>query len=478
MTVLAIDQGTTSTRGVLLSGDGALTPVASLSHRQHYPGPGQVEHDPEELLAHLRACIAAGAERAPLTAIGIDNQGESCLAWDAATGAALSPVIVWQDDRTAETIARMRREGLEDMVRHRAGLPLDPYFSASKLAWILREVPAARACLEQGRLRLGTTDAFFRDRLTGQFETDVTTASRTALMNLATCDWDDELCRLFGVPRAALPRITPSTGPLGTITANGRPVPLTASLVDQQAALYGHGCRTPGAAKITFGTGAFALALTDRLPDTADTAVLPTVAWQKAGEPPRYALDGGVYDASAAVNWARGLGLFSEFSEIETFAHPCAAQRGLVFVPALSGLACPHWNRAARGTWMGLAHATTRSDLMQALLEGIAFRMAEVIEALARRTALGAPISVDGGLSANGWFCQFLSDALGRTLRVSDLPDLTALGTATLAAEAAGIAVAPATTGRLYRPRDLPPGARATFQRAREAAEDFGGIPA
>lgn len=469
--VLAIDQGTTSTRAFLLDRTGHLSPLLSLTHRQSYPAPGWVEHDPEDLLRHVRACLDAAADVADLVAVGIDNQGESCLAWDAETGRAVSPVIVWQDDRTAADTDRLRAEGAEDLVRARAGLPLDPYFSASKLGWILREIPAARDLLRQGRLRMGTTDAFFRDRLTGRFETDVTTASRTALMNLATLTWDADLCRLFGVPLATLPTITPSTGALGRVPVGRRHLPLTASLVDQQAALYGHGCRAPGDAKITFGTGAFALALTGPLPDRRATAALPTIAWQHAGQPPVYALEGGVYAASAAVNWAQGLGLFDDLTTLNRFDHPSAAARGLVFVPALAGLACPHWNRAARGAWFGLSLDTTRSDMMQALIEGIAFRMAEVIDDMARATLLNAPIAIDGGMSGNPWFCQVLADCLGRDLFVSDQAETTALGTARLAAQAAGLALPEPRHGHLVVPRPLPASARATFLRARRAVE-------
>lgn len=328
MKVLAIDQGTTSTRALVVD-DAGIVPVLSREHRQIYPAPGHVEHDPEELIANLRACLAAAPEG--VAAVGLDNQGESCLAWDAGTGQAITPVIVWQDDRTAATCARLKAEGAEDLTLSRAGLPLDPYFAGSKLGWIMGNVPAARDLLARGRLRLGTTDAFFRDRLTGRYETDPTTASRTALMNLETGQWDADLCALFGVPAAALPPIGPTTGDLGTLPGG---LPLTASVVDQQAALFGHGCRTPGDAKITFGTGAFALALTGGL--TRAPGLLPTIAWAEAGRAPVHALDGGVYAASSAANWARGLGLFSDWAEVNAFAAAPAISRGVAFVPALS----------------------------------------------------------------------------------------------------------------------------------------------
>lgn len=475
MRTLAVDQGTTSTRALLVDEDGRTRTLMALPHRQSYPRPGWVEHDPEELLANLRACLIGAADVPDLAAIGLANQGESCLAWDAETGRALSPVLVWQDDRTADRIDALRAEGVEGEVRERSGLPLDPYFSASKLAWILREIPEAARLQTQGRLRLGTTDAFFLDRLAGRFETDVTTASRTALMNLERCEWDAELCRIFGVPLGCLPRIVPTTGDFGALDCGGRPVPLAASVVDQQASLYGHGCRKAGEGKITFGTGAFALAVTGHELHRPTPGPLPTVAWRKAGEPPTYALDGGVYCASAAVNWARELKLFGDFSEIGDFpGRPTALERGLVFVPALAGLACPHWDRRARGAWLGLGLDSAPADLMQALLEGVALRTAEAVGAIAEAQALSDPISIDGGMAANTYFRQFLADILGRELIVSAEPELTAVGAAALAAEAAGRPAMVQRKGRQVLPRRDARDHLATFRAAREAIQAFG----
>jgi glycerol kinase len=430
MKALAIDQGTTSTRAILFDDVGA-TQVHAVEHRQIYPAAGCVEHDPEELIANLMACLTAAP---PIDCVGLANQGESCLAWDGATGRPITPVIVWQDARTTDTCNRLKEAGAEATTLSRAGLPLDPYFSASKLGWIVANVPEARTLSSAGRLRLGTTDAFFRDRLSGCFVTDPSTASRTSLLNLATGAWDAELCAIFGVPIDSLPEIRPTTGDLGTLPSGLR---LTASIVDQQAALYGHGARKPGDAKITFGTGAFALTLTENL--AAAPGVLPTIAWVEDGLAPVYALDGGVYAASSAVNFARQIGLFSEFSEIDGFSAEPAIARGIAFVPALAGLACPHWDRNARGAWMGLALDTDRSSMAQAVLEGVAFRMAEVMEAMSpMRQEDATEVSIDGGMSRNPWFCQFLADAIGRTIRVSDEPELTALGCAQLAARGAG----------------------------------------
>ncbi|MDP3340028.1 FGGY family carbohydrate kinase [Frigidibacter sp.] len=471
--ILALDQGTTSTRALIVDAGGRARTLLSRPHRQIYPRPGWVEHDPEELIANLAACIAAAGAEAPLAA-GLANQGESCLAWEAGTGRPISPVIVWQDARTEDICARLRAEGAEVLTLAVAGLPLDPYFSASKLGWLLRELPEARALAAAGRLRLGTTDAFFLERLTGRFVTDITTASRTSLMNLERGEWDADLCALFGVPVECLPQIVPSLGVFGTLPGG---LTLNASLVDQQAALYGHGCRAPGDAKITFGTGAFALAVTGALLRPGVGGPLPTVAWQKVGAAPVHALEGGVYCASSAVNWARGLGLFSEFREIADFAAPPALDRGLAFVPALSGLACPHWNRAARGAWLGLGLDTSPADMMQALLEGVALRSAEVIAAMDRVQPVGSPVSIDGGMSANDYFCQFLADVLTREVIASDEPELTAVGIAALAAEGAGVPITARRSGRTASPRAdaaaLLPARRARFAAARAAVEGY-----
>lgn len=468
MRVLAIDQGTTSTRAFLLQ-DGRLTQVLARSHRQILPAPGRVEHDGEEILADLHAALDAGQAAGGFDIAGLDNQGESCLAWDALTGAPVSPVIVWQDDRTAATCAAIAAGPDGALVSARAGLPVDPYFAGSKLGWIMAHVPAAADLARRGRLRLGTTDAFFRDRLTGRFETDPTTASRTALMNLATGDWDADLCALFGVPLTALPRIAPTAGDLGALPGGQR---LTASVVDQQAALFGHGARRPGDAKITFGTGAFALALTGGVQRVA--GLVPTVAWAPADAPRVHAVEGGVHAAAAAVNWARGLGLFRTWEEVSDPSVPPAIARGIAFVPALAGLAAPHWDRAARGTWMGLSLDTTPLDMARAVIEGVAFRAAEVMAAMDRAIPPAGPVSIDGGMTRNPWFCQFLADALARPVRVSAEPELTALGCAGLAMVGAGVAPPAPGAGRVLTPRPMPEGWRAAFAAARDAAQGYG----
>ena len=450
MTILAIDQGTTSTRALCVEADGSSEITAAYKHRQIYPQAGWVEHDADELIQNIERCIEASPDA---SAIGIDNQGESCLAWHADSKQALSPVIVWQDNRTHAEIEKLKADGHEARVLEIAGLPLDPYFSASKLAWLLQHNDAVAEAHSAGRLRMGTTDAYFLDRLSGRFVTDITTASRTSLLNLETGDWDAELCDLFGVPMQVLPQVVPTTGDFGSLSQRGRPVPVTASVVDQQASLYGHGCRRSGDAKITFGTGAFALAVTgEQLQRSPEQGLLPTVGWQFDGSKPVYALDGGVYCAGSAIEWGRNLGLFESYDEINRFETQAAIERDLVFVPALSGLACPHWDRTAAGLWLGMSLDTNRRDLAQALLEGVALRAAEVIRAMDGFASIGERLSIDGGVSANPYFCQFLADVLGREVSVNAMAEVTALGTAMLAASDSAVGFGD-DSGRVnYRP--------------------------
>ncbi|RUM33353.1 MAG: glycerol kinase [Desulfobulbus sp.] len=452
MAILAIDQGTTSTRAFVVDDSGEGRVVKAVEHKQYYPHPGWVEHDPEELIRHIELCINGCTT---LDAIGIDNQGESCLAWNSETKKAISPVIVWQDSRTEPVIESLKNTSARERVLERAGLPLDSYFPAAKFGWILQNVPEAQDLLSTGKLRFGTTDAFFLDRLTGRFVTDISTASRTSLMNLQTGRWDQDLCDLFGVPMETLPEICPTTTDFGTIDVHGKRIPVTASVVDQQAALYGHGCRESGDVKITFGTGAFVMVVTgDTIYQAADKGLLPTVAWQKHGEKPVYALDGGVFSAASAINWAKSLGLFAHFDQINSFdqSDSPAIARDLVFVPALTGLGCPYWDRKAGGTWVGLTLDATAMDLVQSILEGIAFRAAEVIETMHRFVPIRDEISIDGGLSANPYFCQFLAGVLDREVIVQSTAELTALGTAELAAGGKGVCVQDKDVKR-YEPR-------------------------
>lgn len=473
MKTVAIDQGTTSTRAIVFDVSGCSKILNAISHTQHHPQPGWVEHQPEELLNNIQRCLNSAGLETDIASIGIANQGESCLAWDSQTGAAIYPVIVWQDDRTKDWLEQRANNATREMIKQTAGLPLDAYFSASKLGWILRHIPEAKNLAAKGRLRLGTTDAFFRDRLCQRFETDVSTASRTSLMNLQTCQWDEKLCRFFGVPIECLPNITATSGDLGVLDCGHQRLPLTASIVDQQAALYGHGCRSTGSSKITFGTGAFALMLTGFRLLQNDAGSLPTVAWQLDGEKPTYALDGGVYAAASAVNWARSIGLFEHFAQINQFKRASAIETGLVFVPALAGLACPHWDRNARGAWLGLSLETKNTDMVQAILEGIAFRMAEVLGAMETLQKNQGAISIDGGMSTNPYFCQFLANTVNREISVSEQPELTATGTAVMASEITGTPIQLNTALTLIKPREKKSHYQNTFGAARSALQAF-----
>ncbi|MDM7933662.1 FGGY family carbohydrate kinase [Tabrizicola sp.] len=450
MRFAGIDQGTTSTRILTVDAVGNVNVAHSVQHAQTYPRPGWVEQDPEELLRNICACLAAAG---PLDAVGIDNQGESCLAWDSETGEAFMPVISWQDSRTEADIARLKMEGAEELTLARAGLPLDTYFPAAKLGWVLRNSSSARSAFSRGTLRLGTTDAFFHDRLGRRFVTDVSTASRTSLMSLDSLAWDPDLCALFGVPIEALPDIVPTTGDFGAFDLASGSVPVVASIVDQQAALYGLGCHQPGQAKMTFGTGAFALMVTGgEILRNPTSGLFPTVAWRKAGEAPVFAVEGGVYSASSAINWARSLGLFADLSEISSFEGPHAIESGLAFVPALVGLGCPYRSSRARGVWVGLSQEHGARQLVRSILEGVAFRSQQVIGAFARQLDPEGPIVIDGGMSRNPYFVQFLCNLLGREVHPAHNPEMTALGTARLVHDHIGAGIFPKPRFATYRP--------------------------
>ena len=429
--VLAIDQGTTKTKCFTLHPGEGFTHVVSLEHKQIYPQPGWVEHDPMELLENVSQCLTGVQD---VSAAGLANQGETVIAWDSETGRPIHNAIVWQDQRTHDFIERLKADGAEELTLGRAGLPLDPYFSASKLRWIMDSVPEVPGLLKRNRLRLGTSESFFLDRLAGVYATDVTTASRTSLMNLRTLEWDPELCRLFDIPLEILPEIRPTAGDFGHVeTASGK-APITASVVDQQAALFGHRCFEPGRVKVTFGTGAFAMANVGTSPrHDPDSGILATVAWRLNKKEPVYAVDGGVYNAASAVDWLKQVGLISGIEELDRLEGAPAAAKDVFFVPALSGLACPHWDRSAAGLWIGLGLGTTQQDLVKSVLEGVALRTAELLSALWRLACECDVVSIDGGLTNSVYFRQFLANVLNRELSVPGVTEITALGTAYLA---------------------------------------------
>ncbi|MGL6210445.1 MAG: FGGY family carbohydrate kinase [Paracoccaceae bacterium] len=430
MSLLALDQGTTSSRLVRYE-NATLMMVGQLRHTTTYPAPGHVEQDANELLRNCETLLEAAGSA---DALGLANQGESCLAWDAESGLPLSPILVWQDSRTEAALADLRQSGIGPEVAARSGLPLDPYFSAAKLGWLL-SLPSVANAHARGRLRLGTTDAFFLDRLTSRFVTDRTTASRSGLMNLALGEWDPWLCDLFGVPIDCLPEIVPTIGDFG----QARGIPLVASIVDQQAALYGHGCEGRGQTKMTFGTGAFLLANLGRsLPDVATLkGLVPTVAWD-LGDGAVFAVEGGVPDAASAVDWAIRAGLARDVGDFQGFTAAPAIDRGLVFLPCFSGIGAPHWDRTAAPTMIGLNASMGVKDIRQALLEGVAYLSATLIRTVADLVQIDGPIAVDGGLSANRYFLDMTSRLSGHRLAVSGMQECTALGCIKLAALATG----------------------------------------
>ncbi|GLS20742.1 carbohydrate kinase [Labrys miyagiensis] len=395
--------------------------------------------------------------------MALANQGETVIAWDRVTKRALYHAIVWQDQRSQGRLDALPAS-TKAQVSALSGLPVDAYFSASKIAWLLEHVPAVGKAARDGRLGIGTSESFFIDRLTGQYVTDPTTASRTSLMNIADGRFDDGLCQIFGVPRDLLPKIVPTAGFFGVIRRRDRELPLVVSIVDQQAALFGHGCRTVGDAKITFGTGSFALALSGAAPILDRPGLVPTIAWQLPGEAPVYALDGGDYTAAAAVDWAISIGLAGSYEDFAFDDATPAITRGIAFVPALAGLAAPYWRRDVAASFVGLRQATAPADLRKAVLEGIAYRGAELIEALGGEG--DGPVSIDGGLARNSYFVQFLADAMARPVCLQESAELTALGLAEMAYLASSLPV----PERLGEPsRLIVPGPRSPAIRERRA---------
>jgi len=451
--VLALDQGTTTSRSILFDRDGNMAAVAQKEFAQHFPRPGWVEHDPDEIWASQAATIAevmalADVTPADLAAVGIANQRETTLLWDRATGRPVAPAIVWQDRRTAAICDRLREDGREPEIVASTGLVIDPYFSGTKLAWLLDNVAGARARAERGELAFGTVDSWLAYKLSEHrlHVTDATNASRTQLCNLATGDWDDRMLELLRVPRTCLPEVIPSLirpdhevrG--GTLAAmiEGKPVPLAGIGGDQQAALFGQACFEPGMAKNTYGTGCFMLMNGGTTPPVSRNRLLSTVAWDDGQL--SYALEGSVFVAGAVVQWLRdGLGFIRESAEVEPLARSEPDNGGVYLVPAFTGLGSPHWDAHARGVMVGLSRGTTRGHVARAALEGIAFQSAEVLDAM-RRDA-GHPLvelRVDGGATANDLLMQFQADLLGVPVVRPRIRETTALGAAYLAGLATG----------------------------------------
>jgi glycerol kinase len=448
--VLALDQGTSGSTALVVDEAGGVRARGHVELPQHYPRPGWVEHDPEEIWTTMAAAAAAALARAgiggrDLAAIGITNQRETTVVWERRTGAPIHRAIVWQCRRTASECDRLRAEGLEPTVRERTGLVLDAYFSGTKIAWLLDHVAGARPRAARGELAFGTVDAWLLWKLTGGrvHATDVSNASRTLCLNLTTVDWDDRMCAMLGVPREVLPAIVDSAGPCGETADLGwlpAGVPIAGIAGDQQAALFGQACFAPGAAKNTYGTGCFALLNTGERPVVSSHGLLTTLAWRIAGRT-AYALEGAVFVAGAAVQWLRdGLGVIAAAAETEALARSVPDAAGVYFVPAFVGLGAPYWDQHARGTIVGLTRGATRAHLARAALEAIAYQSRDVLDAMAADAkATPGELKVDGGAVANDFLCQFQADVLDAAVVRPAVIETTGLGAAYLAGLGAGL---------------------------------------
>ena len=461
--VLALDQGTTSSRAILFATP-ALEPVAVAQRefQQHYPAPGWVEHEPEDLwqssLGVMREAIAeAGIAPSDVAAIGIANQRETTLLWDRATGRPIHRAIVWQDRRTAAACAALRETGHEALVAERAGLVIDPYFSATKICWLLDHVPGAREAAEAGRLAFGTVDSFLLWRLTGGrvHATDATNASRSMLFDISAGRWDEALCDLFRVPRAVLPQVMDCAAPFGTAEAGhlGAAIPVCGIAGDQQAAVIGQACFAPGMVKSTYGTGCFALLNTGTAPVRSRNRLLSTIAYQLDGER-RYALEGAIFVAGAAVQWLRdGMGLIRAAADTGRLAARADPAQRLYLVPAFVGLGAPYWDPEARGAVFGLTRNSGPADFARAALESVGFQTRDLLEAM-RRDWGGAGEGVlraDGGMVASDWTMQFLADMLGAPVDRAVVQETTALGAGYLAGLQAGLCPPPEEFARSWR---------------------------
>ena len=486
--VLAIDQGTTGSTALILDQRLSVKAKANVEFRQIFPRPGWVEHDLEDIWTSTQKAIAAALREASikgrdLSAIGITNQRETTLLWDRRTGRPVHNAIVWQDRRTADACNKLKAQGREPLVRERTGLVLDAYFSATKLRWLLDNVKGAEARAARGELCFGTVDSALLWKLTSGavHATDVTNASRTLLMDLDKRAWDDEMCTLFGVPREVLPEIRPSAGLFGTTKGlRGLPdgIPIAGIAGDQQAAMVGQACFAPGEAKCTYGTGAFLLMNAGPVKVTSKHGLLSTVAWQ-IGDEVAYALEGSAFIAGAVVQWLRdGLGIIKKSSEIEALARKVPDSGGVAFVPALAGLGAPHWRQEARGLICGIDRGTTKAHLARAALEGVAFEIYDLAQAMAQDIGKPMPMfRVDGGASANDLLMQFQADLLQTPIERPRMIETTALGAAFLAGLGTGIWAGTKElrtswrAGKQFQPKMKPEAREAHLARWRKAVE-------
>lgn len=443
--LLAIDEGTTSTRALALDLTGNVVAAAARPVSQYYPQPGWVEQDAAQLWEATLAAAQEVVERVGagrIAAIGLTNQRETVVFFDRVTGEPLAPAIVWQDRRSAELCAALRADGIEPHVQATTGLLLDPYFSATKMRWALDHWPALARAADAGRLAIGTIDTYLLHRLTrgALFATDATNAARTLLMHLQDCRWDRGMMELFGVDRALLPAITACYGQLGETEWFGRPIPVTGCAGDQQAAAIGQGCLEPGLVKVTYGTGAFMIAHAGDTPPVSSNRLLSTLAWQAGDGRGAYALEGSIFVAGSALQWLRdALGIVASVAESEALAHSVPDTHGVTFVPAFAGLGAPHWRADARGLIAGLTAGATRAHIVRAALESIAQQTADLFDALRADGVAPLRLRIDGGMAANGWFCQHLADTLAMTVERPAMIETTALGAAMLAGVGAGL---------------------------------------
>ena len=437
--ILAIDQGTTGSTCFVFDEEGHIAGRGYAEFSQSFPKPGWVEHDANEIWevtrsVALRALAGAGIDGRQLDAIGISNQRETLVAWDRDTGRPLHHALVWQDRRGAERCEQLKAAGHEDMVREKTGLVLDPYFSATKIEWLLNNVEGA------GQACFGTVDSWLAWKLCGEHVTDLSNASRTMLFDINALDWDPELCDLFGVDPASLPEALPSAGIFGTTTEFGGEVPVAGIAGDQQAALFGQACHQPGTAKNTYGTGSFVLLNTGPEPARPDPGVLSTIAWG-IGDQVTYAAEASIFITGAAVQWLRdGLGIIESAAETEAMAGSIESNEGVYFVPALTGLGSPWWDPYARGVLIGLTRGTGRAHFARAALEAIAYQTVDAVRA--QEASSGRELEVlkaDGGAVANRWLMQFQADLLGVPVVVPEIAETTALGAAYLAGIGVGV---------------------------------------
>lgn len=445
--ILAIDQGTTSTRAIVFDLGFQPKATAQLEFTQHFPEPGWVEHNPEEIwektLTVCRDAVAKVGGAASIAAIGITNQRETTIIWDRETGAPVHRAIVWQDRRTSDMCAKLREGGHEARVQAATGLLLDPYFSATKIAWILDQKPELRARAEKGELAFGTIDCFLVWRLTSGrvHATDATNAARTLLYDINARAWSDEMCALFRVPRALLPEVRACDASFGEASPEllGRAIPITGVAGDQQAALFGHGCTKPGMAKATFGTGCFLVMNMGAAPPRSANRLLATVGYQTQ-QSFAYALEGSIFSAGATMQWLRdGLKLIKTAPESEAMAASLPDNGGVYLVPAFAGLGAPQWNAEARGTIVGLTRDSRAAHLVRAGLEAVAYQTRDLLDALRADGARLDSLLVDGGLTANAWAMQFLADICECPIERPSFQEVTALGAAKLAALGAGL---------------------------------------